>query len=596
MKPSSLAPLVLTAALAAVSLPAQNFNRDPLAVADSAKYTVTPKDYPGLSNPNPRGWYYKCANVVLAKDGALIASWQASDNHTSLTSYIMVARSTDDGKTWGEYQAIAHSNVWEHRGVWVVPQMSILRDGRIVIVSDWGQRAPGQNQPMLAQWQKPDRGMSNHVFWSSDNGKTWTNGEKIDDIGGEPSYIKELSDGTLAFTRTSSADTDQLKNAPLPWGDIYYRSEIVFSRDGGKTWNESSLLADSPFHGDCEVGLAELSPGKLIAASRIGLGNARFGHPSRLLTSDDNGRTWSKGTPAPFYGQRVHIGKLQSGKVLATYRNVWGTPGTRAMVFDPNEELGFQPNSWILEEDRVSLERELMTVRTDNGQKGAVEFNFYPAQDDQSRVEINATLRIEDAEKNAVAISAGVWIHFAPDRIYLGDRPETGFALNTREWHDYRILREKGSVKIYVDGKEMLSAQISDIWMREVRFGNRTVAGLLGSAAGGREPYSQNRGVSQWRSVSIKVDNAQDYSIDWVWSPAKGYPDQFRRDRSVVLDYSNPSDCGYSSWTQLPDGRIVILDYTTGGDLESFSWGNVGKGTAPFIRAYHVTESDMVRQ
>jgi hypothetical protein len=63
----------------------------------------------------------------------------------------------------------------------------------------------------------------------------------------------------------------------------------------------------------------------------------------------------------------------------------------------------------------------------------------------------------------------------------------------------------------------------------------------------------------------------------------------------VVLDYSYPADCGYSSWTQFPDGRIVIVDYTTGGDLDSFSWGQAGKGSAPFIRAYLVTEADLVR-
>ena len=102
--------------------------------------------------------------------------------------------------------------------------------------------------------------------------------------------------------------------------------------------------------------------------------------------------------------------------------------------------------------------------------------------------------------------------------------------------------------------------------------------------------------MSQWRSVSVKVDNAQDYSIDWRWTPAKGYPDQFRRDRTVVLDYSYSADCGYSSWTQRADGKVVIVDYTTGGDLESFSWGEVGKGTAPFIRAYIVDEGDLVRK
>jgi len=572
--------------LVAPALSSAPFHRDSIVVPEDRKFTVTQDKYPGLTNPNPRGWYYKCANIVQAKDGALVAAWQISDNHNSIISHLMSARSTDGGRTWGEYQVLASGNVWEHHGIWVVPQMSVLRDGRIVIVSDWGQRTPAQNQPMLVQWQKPDRGMSNHILWSLDGGKTWTKPEKIDDIGGEPGYIEEFSDGTLAYTRTSSIETTKLRNPPLPWGNNYYRNEIVFSRDGGRTWTEHAWLADSPFHGDCEVGLAEMSPGRIVAATRIGLGNGQFGHPSRLLFSNDNGLTWPRAAPAPFYGQRPHLGRLQSGRFLVTYRNRWGTPGTRALVFDPEKDLGFQPTSWILDEDRCELGADAFTLRTQNGQRGAVEFNLYPAQDDDSRVEVRATLRVEQAEANGVTISAGCWVHFAPDRVYLGGRPEIGFPVDTTVWRDYRIIREKGVLRIWVDGTERLSAPIAGIWVREVRFGNRAVRPI-------REPYSRNAAVSHWRSVAVKVDNADDYSIDWSWVPSQGYPDQFRRDRTVVLDYAYPADCGYSSWTQLPDGKIIIVDYTTGGNLDSFSSIEPGRSKAPFIRAYHVTEQEL---
>jgi hypothetical protein len=108
------------------------------------------------------------------------------------------------------------------------------------------------------------------------------------------------------------------------------------------------------------------------------------------------------------------------------------------------------------------------------------------------------------------------------------------------------------------------------------------------------ETYSLNRAVSHWRALSVKVRNdPRDASIEWSWTPAKGYPDQFRRDRTVVLDYAYPaSDCGYSSWTQQPDGGIVIVDYTNA--------RHPGR-TAPagharnFIRAYLVREHDLVR-
>ena len=566
------------------SVAAASFPRDSLAVAEAAKFTVTRDDYPGLPSPTSRGWYYKCANIVAAKDGSLVACWQLSDQHTSHTSWLMVARSTDGGRAWGEHKIISHASAAEHGAIWVVPQMSILRDGRIVIVCDRGQRRPGESFPMLSDWQKPGRGMSNWAFWSADHGRTWSAGEKIDAVGGEPGYVLELSDGTLAFTRTSSKRTDQLKKPPAPWNDIYYRNEIVFSDDRGETWTRSAWLADSPFHGDCEVGLAELAPGKLIAASRIGLGNGRFGHPSRLLYSDDYGRSWPRVQPAPFYGQRVHLGRLQSGKLLATYRNVWGTPGSRALVFDPNEPLGFQPTSFLLDETRCELTAEALSLRTGDGRRGAVEFNFYPAQDDQSRVEIEATLKIDEAEPNGVAISAGCWVQFATDRISLAGRPTAGFAFDTRGWHTYRLVRANGEIVIFADGAEKLREEIAGLWVREVRIGNRAVSK-------GSETYPLNRAVSHWRALGVKVGNdARDYSGDWRWTPAQGYPDQFRRDRIVVLD--NEGDCGYSSWTQLPDGRIVIVDYTVA--------RGAGAGAASalpkhIIRAYHLTEKELVR-
>jgi len=556
-----------------------DFQHKQTRVPERAKFTVSLPEYPDIVSPNPLGWYYKSANIVLAKDGTLVASFPLSDSHHPVTSYLMVARSTDGGRTWSGHQVIAHSNVWTDRAVWVVPQMSVLRDGRLVIICDKGNRNPWDSFPMLSEWQKqPERGMANYLFWSSDHGKTWSAPQKVDDVGGEPSYIIEMSDGTLAYTRTSSATTTALKNPPLPWGTTYYLNTIVFSDNGGKSWDRTKVLADDPFHGDCEVGLVELRPGTLLAATRIGLGNGVFAHPSRLVISHDSGRTWEKPELAPFYGHRVHIGRLQSGRLLATFRQVWGTCGTYALVFDPEEKFSFQPSSWILDESRCALADGVMTVRSGEGTREAVGFSLYPAQDDESLVEIKAVLRVLEADVNGCNIGAGCWVRVEPRRISLADMPEIGFDLDATQWHEYHIRREEGRIRVSVDGQIACEAPIGSIWQRDVHFGNR-------------KGCCRNVSHSQWRSISVVVHNHDSYSIEWDWKAADGYPDQFRRNRLVLLDRAPAADGGYTSWTQLPDQTIVIVDYTTEGNLEE----DAGR-KAPFIRAYRVTEKDLTNQ
>ena len=277
-----------------------------------------------------------------------------------------------------------------------------------------------------------------------------------------------------------------------------------------KPGDRTAVLSDSPYHGDCEVGIVEMEPGHLMAATRIGFGNGQFGQPSRLVHSYDNGRTWKYSWKdaelAPFYGQRNIIRKLQSGNLLVTYRNRWGTLGSYAFLFSPEESPGFQPSSFIWDKSRVALddvlEADVMTIRSGEGGKKAVDFSLYPAQAPDSRVEIEAELKVEESDINGCTISAGCWVHFQKDRVFLGDRPEDSFEIDATKWHRYRIVREGGRIAIFVDGREKLDKPTGGIETRLVHFGNRT----------GR--YVNNSSLSRWRSLAVKVDNKDDYSID----------------------------------------------------------------------------------
>lgn len=575
-------------------------------IPEAAKVIVAKTEtYPSSFHcPNPRGWYHSVANVVDTPDG-LVAVYRLSDSHTAVYTHIMVAYSNDGGRTWHGHRSISHLNVWEDHRVWVAPQLSRLNDGRLVIICDMAHRTSHDDWPMLTKWQTPERGMWNYLIWSSDNGRTWGEPVKCDDVGGEPGYIVELSSGTLVYTRTESARSDLLADGPPPWGDVYYRNRAVFSDDGGRTWSRTSLITDSPFSGDSEVGIVELEPGHLLAVTRIGFGGGQFAQPSRIVHSYDFGLTWGEPELSPIYGQRTIVRKLQSGNLLVTYRNRWRTPATYAFVWSLQERLEYRPTSFIWDESRCTIDSDAMVLRTGDGPSETVEFAFYPASEHASKVELQFELRVDGSSKNGrAAVSAGVRIEIFRDRIVIpvgsdvmkvdavgtsreevaseaAADSEMTIANDATAWHRYRILREPvaGSgvdavrtdtrLTIFVDGSEVFGGMLGGSEVRQVRFG------------------AKGDVTTRWRSASAKVSNPHDHSMTWSWRATEGFPDQFRRDRMVLLDRT--SDSGYSSWTQRPDGSIVILDYTND-NLASATWGH---GPQPVLKAYLTSEAEL---
>ena len=555
------------------------------AIPDSSKFVIA--DHNGRDPapgpcPNPRGWYHSVAGIRDTPDG-LVATYRLSDSHTALFTHIMTARSTDGGRTWEGHRSIAQRNVWEHQACWVAPQLSRLRDGRLVVLVDEGHRGSGKDWPLLTRWQqRPERGMANYLLWSADHGRTWSAPQRVDEVGGEPGYIVELADGTLLYTRTESASYATLDDPPEPWGTIYYRNVAVGSSDGGRSWQALGPVTDAPYHGDCEVGLVELEPGHVLAMTRVGFGGGKFGQPSRLAHSYDSGRTWSEPTLTPVYGQRTMLHRLRSGRLLVTYRNRWGTPCSRAFLFHPEEELDFEPASFIWEQRRCTREGGEMVTATGDGRTAEVEFSLYPALTGAAEVDLELELRRSPGRGNVV-LSAGFGISIGAGRLEFAahaiERFETGDLgsvrrrlgaayLDTAQWHTYRLERRPGGCRVLVDGKQVLASDDARLRQRVVRFG----------AAGELE--------TRWRSGRGRIYNPGDYTIDWNWHARNGFPDQFQRDRMVVLDYT--SDSGYSDWTQLRDGTIVIADYTS----DHFENINAG-GPQPILKAYRVREEEL---
>jgi hypothetical protein len=531
-----------------------------------AENRVTVADTPNV--------YHHSAGIVSTRDG-LVCVYRTSDQHIASWVNINMARSHDGGRVWTDHRVLSESSFEKDHANWVAPQTSLLRDGRIAVLVDRGVKHSPFDWPSLAQWQMPDHGMSNWLMTSADNGHTWEGPRKVDDIGGEPSYIVPEIAGPLMYSRTDSRPTSAKKNPSMPWGPNYYRSTAVFSDDGGKTFVRTSPIFDDPLYGDCEVGVAEYAPGKLIAISRVGDGGSAFNQPSRFAFSDDGGRTWSKPKLSPIYAHRPCVRPLAGHHrdLFVTFRSASnGTPGTLAWKFDPEKDYGYQPNAFVWEEQRCALEADGLHLHTDEGNTGAVEFSLYPMEDDESSCELRATLALLDADTYGCNLCCGTWIRIEKGRVSLADRADAGFALDTENVHDYRIVAENQRVKIYVDGQQRLDESTDGIFMRNVRFGNRRGA----KAAASHQPggpltvegggYHRNRSHSVWKKVELAVKNRRDHSVNWTWTAASGhYPDQFRRDQLIMVErnatFSN-GNSGYSGWTQQPDGNVVIADYS----------------------------------
>ena len=540
------------------------------------------------------GIYHHSVGIVYTPAGILCV-YRTSDDHIASWSDINTALSSDGGKTWKDHRVIAKSSYEKDSSCYVAPQTSGLMNGSIMVLADKGVKKSAFDWPMLSEWQKPDRGMSNYLLVSRDNGATWEGIRKVDDVGGEPSYIIRLSDGTLMYTRTDSAPTNSKKNPDGPWLNNYYKNTAVFSDDNGNSWSRTVPIFDDPLIGDCEVGIVEYQPGNIIAISRIGDAGSKYAQPSRMALSEDYGRTWSKPFLSPIYAHRPCVGKLANGNLFVSFRAANnGVFGTYAWQFDPKEKFSYQPHSYIWKEECCQLKNDGLHIQSNEGVENAVEFFLYPMEDDESACEVEATFAVKEADTHGCIISAGAMIQFLPGRISLFEKPGAGFDMDTTSFHQYRIINKDQQLRIFVDGILKMDVPIKGVFSRFVKFGNQKGGKPLNTTSGnnykGRltaQGYNRNRSLSIWKSIRVNVQNMRDHSVSWEWNASSGkYPDQYRRDRIVKLE-ANASfilgNSGYSSWTQRPDGTVVVADYTC-----------TDKGLAhPLVRVYHLSPADL---
>lgn len=486
------------------------------------------------------GRFTKNPDVVMLPNGHLLAICSIADKHwpEGLIELLLI-ESVDRGQTWGNPRVLASSDRAQREPRWVTPRISRLSDGRLAVLCD-------QDDYEHCHEYQPS---GTYVWWSKDNGETWSESVNTGIPGIEPDRMVELPGGRFAIgSHMAFADTQKL-------GQF-----VCLSDDRGETWSAPVIIAKDAVHNYCEGAILPLFDGSLVCVIRD---NNHNNYPCQVAFSFDNGERWTEPTEAPFSGDRPFIGQLADGRLLVTYRNQGGNRGTYAWLGDITRETGYRCTARHLGAEVIALDA-VSGLHISHPQPATTQYNLLPPEDFRSEIVFEARVRVAgEREENCAVVQIAhvdVRLSIRPEGVYLGEPTyfnqliDRFWPADMTVWHTIRIHHRGGLLRVYLDGRDVLRYHVlRDAPLTPTFFGTAT----------------DSTGESWWQHVKYHVRNLTEPEHVWLWDMHRGkYPDQYESDRVLELHANTHAmpDNGYSAWHQFADGEIRVLDYTNEGD------------------------------
>jgi len=270
------------------------------------------------------------ADLIPLKNGDLLLTTREASEHISRDGDVVMLRSRDGGKTWGDRQVIGGiPDVDEREGCGIQ-----LSDGTILVHVFVNKlyRADGQYNYSWARdvrFSHETLHLGIYTIASKDDGKTWSAPHYVDTKGMPFSDLEGPADAPIEMPDGSVLMPVMAYNVR---GDIDNQAAVVLKTvDQGKTWQHWSTVVEDPggkqghFQ---EPALVRTRTGRLVMAVR------NQGPENAIWTawSDDNGKSWTKAQPTPMIGHPPDLIQLQDGRLLCTYGYRAGRHGDPAGI------------------------------------------------------------------------------------------------------------------------------------------------------------------------------------------------------------------------------------------------------------------------
>lgn len=250
---------------------------------------------------------YRIPGIITTGKGTLIAVYDNRYNNSKDLQEdvdIGMSRSTDGGQTWEPMRVIMDMGEWGGRSERLngIGDPSVLYDhttGTIWVAALW---MSGSSPDQMLWWASqpgmtPEETGQFILVKSSDDGLTWSDPINITEQIKDPSWQLllqgpgagiTLSDGTLVFPAQFKADTGE---KALDGGQYTCHSTIVYSRDGGETWQ----IGTGAKSNTTEAQVVQLADGSLMLNMRDDRNRRDKGDTNgrAVAVTNDLGNTWT---------------------------------------------------------------------------------------------------------------------------------------------------------------------------------------------------------------------------------------------------------------------------------------------------------------